>query len=92
MALIVPSKGETRQVAKLLLSLTDDPRDIATTAEGPDGVSFVVPDELHDKYLDALEDVDKAPAEIADEGAPAPKRRGRPPGSKNKPKDVGTEE
>lgn len=92
MALIVPGKGETREVAKLLLKLADDPMDVATTADGPDGVSFVVPDELHDKYLDALEGVDQTPAETADEGSPAPKRRGRPPGSKNKPKDQGTEE
>lgn len=92
MALIMPGKGETQKVAKLLLKLAADPHEIGTTAEGPDGVSFVVSNELHDKYLDALEGADEAPAEVADGVPPTPKRRGRPPGSKNKPKDVGTEE
>ncbi len=108
MAVIVPGKGETKQVVQHLLELADDPRDVATTSDGPDGVSFVVPDELYDRYLndvdydrhanaanvDADEEVDsKSPAVgVVDEGAPAPKRRGRPPGSKNRQKGAGDEE
>ena len=83
MATVVPEKGQTREVAKKLLALTDDPNDIRTTADGPDGVTFIVPDDLYDKFMD---DEEQAPAEVVDEEAPAPMRRGRPPGSKNKPK------
>ena len=90
MALVVPEKGQARAVAKKLLDFAVVPGEVQTTADGPDGVSFVVPDDLYDAYMAAEE---KAPAvEVADEGPPAPKRRGRPPGSKNRPKDVETEE
>lgn len=89
MATVVPEKGQTREVAKRLLALAEDPNDIKTTADGPDGVSFIVPDDLYDKYL---ADEEQAPAAATDEGVTAPKRRGRPPGSKNKPKDAETEE
>lgn len=92
MALIVPEKGQTRDVAKRLLELVDDPHIIATTADGPDGVSFIVPDDLYDKYVGAEEATEQTPAETTDEGLPASRRRGRPPGSKNKPKDAETEE
>lgn len=89
MATVVPEKGKTREVAKKLLALTDNANDVMTTADGPDGVSFVVPDDLYDKYMD---DEEQAPAPTTDEGAPTLKRRGRPPGSKNRPKDVEAEE
>lgn len=96
MAMIVPAKGESKQTAKLLLELADDVHDVHTTMEGPDGMSFVVSDELHDRFVAATTEPvpphDPPAASGADDGAPAPKRRGRPPGSKNKPKDVGTEE
>lgn len=94
MAFIVPEKGQTRAVARRLLDLADDPHVVTTTAEGPDGVSFVVPDDLYDKYMNSgTEKVsDQTPAAGNGEELPAPKRRGRPPGSKNKPKDAETEE
>lgn len=89
MATVVPEKGQTREVAKKLLALTEDANDIKTTADGPDGVIFIIPDDLYDKYMEGEE---QAPADATDEGVAAPKRRGRPPGSKNKPKDQETEE
>lgn len=90
MAVIVPGKGEAREVAKLLLSLADDPNQVDVTMDGPGGVSFIVPDELYEKYL-----ADSVPAptsvgaltEEVEETQDKPKRRGRPPGSRNKPKD-----
>lgn len=99
MALIVPERGQGKDVAKALLILADDPHHVQTTMDGPAGVSFVVPDYLHDLYVrmqqaPGPEDVeDEVPADDADaETATAPKRRGRPPGSKNRPKDAETEE
>lgn len=89
MALVVPEKGKTREVARKLLDLATTPGEVQTTADGPDGVSFVVPDDLYDRYMD---DEEKTPAATTDEGAPTPKRRGRPPGSKNRTKDVEAEE
>lgn len=86
MAVIVPGKGETRDVAKLLLSVVDDPHVIGTSAEGPDGVTFVVPEDVYDKYLAAVSE--QPDEDSADEAVDEkPKRRGRPPGSRNKPKD-----
>lgn len=89
MALVVPEKGKTREVARKLLDLAVDPGEVQTTADGPDGVSFVVPDDLYDRYV---ADEEQTPAATTDEGTPIPKRRGRPPGSKNRIKDVGAEE
>lgn len=89
MATVVPEKGQTREVAKKLLALAADPNDIKTTADGPDGVTFIVPDDLYDKYVD---DGEQDPAENADDGTPTPRRRGRPPGSKNKTVKAETEE
>jgi hypothetical protein len=86
MALVVPEKGQARNVAKRLLQLADNPGQVATTADGPAGVSFVVPDDLYDRYIGADDAPTEAPAATTDESVVAPKRRGRPPGSKNKPK------
>ena len=88
MAVIVPEKGQTRSVARRLLDLADDPHQIGTSAEGPDGVTFVVPDDLYEKYMS--DDKDQVAVEVTESEEPAeekPKRRGRPPGSRNKPKD-----
>lgn len=90
MAVIVPGKGESREVAKQLLLLADDANQVATTMDGPDGVSFVVPDELYDKYLTDSVPAPTSVGALADEDKKTedqPKRRGRPPGSRNKPKD-----
>lgn len=96
MGVIVPRKGEAKQVAKRLLELADDPNEVATTMDGPDGISFVVSDSLYQQYVGGDQDNDDADvlaAEVVDEETvPAPKRRGRPPGSKNKPKTAETEE
>lgn len=86
MAVIVPGSGETRDTAKLLLSLVDDPHVIGTSADGPDGVTFYVPEDVYDKYLAAVNE--QPETDSADEAVEEkPKRRGRPPGSRNKPKD-----
>lgn len=76
MALVVPSRGKAEEVAKLLLELADSMWDVKTTTEfgGDLGVAFLIPDSLHDKYLEAI----NQPQAGEDEEAPAPKRRGRP--------------
>lgn len=78
MAVIVPGRNQAKIVAELLLDLADNPHDVATTMDGPDGLSFIVPDELYEKYEKATT---KLPVERESSGEeqPAPKRRGRPP-------------
>lgn len=81
MAEVYVKRGEEELVATLLLELADQVHHVQSSMDGPGGLMFIVPDELHDRYV-ALrygtteESADEAPAE---EVAPAPKRRGRPP-------------
>jgi hypothetical protein len=79
-AVIVPPRGEGKATAVLLLHLADDPNDVATSTDGPAGVSFVVTDELYEKYMSVGEaPVVPEPVEDEVERKPVPKRRGRPP-------------
>lgn len=73
MALVIPSRGKATETAKLLLELADSQWDVKTTTEfgGDHGVAFIVPDDLHDRYLEAT-------GHGKGEESPAPKRRGRP--------------
>lgn len=72
MATVVPRHGKEGEVARLLLNLADDPRDVKTNTD--DGFVFVVPDELHAKYLDAIADPDPGPTNAEQ----AKRRPGRP--------------
>jgi len=76
MALVVPSRGKAEETARLLLELADSVWDVKTTTEhgGDMGVAFLVPDDLHDRYLDALNQ-----PEAGEEDKPAPKRKGGRP-------------
>lgn len=49
MAMIFPKHGQEAAIASLLLSLADNPRDVATNSDS--GLAFVVPDYLYQKYL-----------------------------------------
>lgn len=78
MATVIPRRGKAQETAQLLLELADHPRQVQTTTEqgGDMGVAFVIPDELHDKYLAATK---SDTGSGADEGVAAVKRRpGRP--------------
>lgn len=66
-ALVVPRAGKEKETARLLLKLAEHPRHVKTNTDGP-GVTFVVPEYLHRKYLQSGED------QIT-----GVKRRGRPP-------------
>lgn len=72
MATVVPKYGKESEVARLLLNLADDPRDVKTNTD--DGFVFLVPDELHAKYLKATEDPDPGPTNAEQ----AKRRPGRP--------------
>ncbi|MCL7377478.1 hypothetical protein [Streptomyces sp. 35G-GA-8] len=48
---VVPPPGETKDTARLLLELADDPQDVRTVAGGNE---FVVPAELADAYHDKV--------------------------------------
>ena len=71
-SLVVPQAGKEQDTARLLLDLADSPRHVRTNTDGP-GITFVVPEYLAKKYQQSGQ------TEVT--GA---KRRGRPPGSKNK--------
>lgn len=77
MALVVPGRGKAAETAKLLLELANSQWDVKTTTEfgGDHGIAFLVPDDLHDRYLEAL----NQPQAGEEEDAPAPKRRGGRP-------------
>jgi hypothetical protein len=89
MAIVIPRRGEAEKTAKLLLELADSQWDVKTTTEfgGDKGVAFVVPDDLHDRYLVAIGHGKEEEAEEA----PAPKRRGRPPRKAAAPVEESTE-
>lgn len=69
--LVVPRAGMEKETARLLLDLADHPRHVKTNSDGP-GITFVVPEYLHKKYLQS--------GETKVTGV---KRRGRPPGRTN---------
>lgn len=79
MAVVIPARGETVAIAKLLLSLTDNPYHVQTTTEFSGGTAFVIPDELHKKYLAAIgqddEPDDDTDTELVE---PVKRRPGRP--------------
>lgn len=71
MAIVVPAPGTLKDTARLLLSLADHVHDVRTVSNG---TQFEVPDELADRYHQALSGaVPDGPSK------PAPKRRGRTP-------------
>lgn len=101
--MIHPERHEAADVAKLLLGLADDPSQVQSTMDGAHGTAFVVPAWLADLYAEATaiplddgddeaEEVDDTTEEPVEEEAPVPKRRGRPPGSKNKTTDSADQE
>lgn len=72
MATVVPRVGKEGEVARLLLNLANDPRDVKTNTD--DGFVFLVPDDLYDLYLQATVDPDPGPQS----GDQAKRRPGRP--------------
>jgi len=54
MAVVYPPRGKDKdkETAQLLLALADDPRDVGTNTDN--GFAFIVPDYLHELYLEAL--------------------------------------
>lgn len=67
--LIVPESGKEAETLRLLLDLADRARHVKTSSD--DG-GYYVPEYLAEKYQQAATE------------QPAPKRRGRPPGSRTK--------
>lgn len=72
MAVVAPRHGKESEVAKLLLNLADDPREVGTNTD--DGFVFVVSEQLYVKYLDAIADPDPGPTNAEQ----AKRRPGRP--------------
>lgn len=104
-AFVVPPRGEEEKYAQLLLELAGERvHEVQTTMDGPHGVAFHVPEALADAFNEALhskkdedseesEDSEDAGEDGDDASEPEkPKRRGRPAGSKNKPKETPAED
>lgn len=78
---ITPS-GSAKLIAQQLLAVAEtDPRftidDVKTTTSGPMGLAFLVPEELHEAWVEA--NVPRADSGEETEGVAAPRRgRGRP--------------
>jgi hypothetical protein len=53
MAEVYVDRGEEELVAGLLLKHADDVNHVQTAMDGPTGLMFIVPDDLHDRYLAA---------------------------------------
>jgi hypothetical protein len=88
MAVVIPRRGEAEKTARLLLDLADSQWDVRTTTEfgGDKGVAFIIPDDLHDRYLVAI-----GHGKEEEEEAPAPKRRGGRPRKAAAPVEESTE-
>lgn len=94
MATVCPRPEDIEAHARILLEEAGvDVHLVQTTMDGPTGLMFIVPDDLADRYLarighgDAVADVPADEVVETPEIAVAP-RRGRKPGSKNKPKII----
>lgn len=76
MPVIYPGPGEEKALAQQLLNMAERARDVKVITDtlGNTHVAFEVPQELADRYLEAVAALSKATEEVK----PAPKRRGRP--------------
>ena len=77
MTVEITPQGNASRIAQELLAVAEaDERfridDVKTTSSGPLGFAFIVPDELHEAWVNAAQ-----PREGNDNGD-TPKRRGRP--------------
>lgn len=72
MAVIYPKYGEEPSTARTLLALTDNPSDVKTTTDN--GLAFIVPEELYEKWLASFVPVEETPADVER----AARRPGRP--------------
>ena len=86
-ATVVSPAGEEKVTLRLLLDLADKPRHVKIDNDVPG--SYLVPEYLAEKYQATLSGSpdpveEELGEESTEESTPAPKRRGRPPGSRNK--------
>ena len=82
MAVIQPKHGEEASVARTLLAMADDVNDVKTNTDN--GLVFVVPDYLHDRYVNGgigqeEEDVQPLITESVERRRPGRPRKVVPP-------------
>lgn len=81
MAVIFPRHGEEASVARTLLAMADDVSDVRTNTDN--GLSFVVPDYLHERYVNggigAEEEVEPVVSEEVQRRRPGRPRKVVPP-------------
>ena len=75
MAVIVPKHGEEASVARTLLAMADDVAHVLTNTDN--GLVFVVPDYLHDRYVNGGTGKEEPPEAPLSEEAQR-RRPGRP--------------
>lgn len=81
MPVIYPAPGEDAKMARLLLSMVDDPHTIGVVNEG--GIGFLVSDEVEQLWLDSLRPPEAemetvaVPVASPPEPAPQPQRKNR---------------
>lgn len=82
-ALIVPEPGKEKETLRALLALADKPRHVKISSD--DG-GYLVPEALAEKFNTTGVEEPEEPESASEEPGEqvAPKRRGRPPGSRNK--------
>lgn len=81
MAVIFPKNGEEASVARTLLAMADNVQDVRTNTDN--GLTFVVPDYLYDRYVNGgigeEEEVEPAVSEEVQRRRPGRPRKIVPP-------------
>lgn len=81
MAVIFPKHGEEASIARTLLAMADDVNDVRTNTDN--GLSFVVPDYLYERYVNggigAEEEAEPVVSEEVQRRRPGRPRKAVPP-------------
>lgn len=77
MAEIYPKHGDEKRIAQRLLALADSPMDVRTSYDN--GLAFIVPEDLYEKYLAVDAVVEEAePSEDVQRRRPGRPRKAQP--------------
>jgi hypothetical protein len=77
MAVVYPKHGEEGSVARTLLAMADNVRDVKTDTDN--GLVFIVPDYLHDRYVNQGVEPEPVADEEVQRRRPGRPRKAQPP-------------